>query len=90
MMTSAQNIESTTKPASTKSITLYLPAVARLLMGLPLVVSGLNGFLNFIPPPLAPLRERVLVFAGAQMNLGCIISLISACVAQLNRNQFNR
>jgi uncharacterized membrane protein YphA (DoxX/SURF4 family) len=77
-MTSAQNSEPTTKPAPTKKFTRYLPVVARLFMGLPLVVFGLNGFLNFIPPPPTPLPEKALAFAGALMNSGYMMPLIGA------------
>jgi uncharacterized membrane protein YphA (DoxX/SURF4 family) len=77
MTTSVQNIQSVTKPESTKRATRYLPAVARILMGLPLVVFGLNGFLNFIPHPSTPLPEKAMAFAGALMNTGYMMPLIA-------------
>jgi hypothetical protein len=77
-MTSAQNTESTTQPQSKKGITRYLPVLARLLMGLPMLVFGLNGFLNFIPPPPTPLPEKAMAFAGALMNSGYMMQLIGA------------
>src|SRR4051812_20137495 len=58
-------------------ITRYLPAVARVLMGLPLVVFGLNGFLNFIQPPNTPMPERTAAFVGALMNSGYMMQLIA-------------
>jgi uncharacterized membrane protein YphA (DoxX/SURF4 family) len=61
---------------ATKSFTRYLPAVARILLGLPLVVFGLNGFLNFIPPPSTPLPEGAAAFAGALFNSGYMMQLI--------------
>jgi putative oxidoreductase len=56
----------------------FLPTVARILMGLPLLVFGLNGFLNFIPPPSAPLPEGAAAFAGALMKSGYMMQLIGA------------
>lgn len=52
--------------------------IARILLGLPLVVFGLNGFLNFIPPPKAPLPEGAMAFAGALVNSGYMMQLIGA------------
>jgi uncharacterized membrane protein YphA (DoxX/SURF4 family) len=63
-------------PGATRSVARYLPAVARYLMGLPLVVFGLNGFLNFIPPPSTPLPEGAAAFAGALFNSGYMMQLI--------------
>lgn len=61
-----------------KSFTRYFPAVARILMGLPLAVFGLNGFLNFIPPPTTPLPDGAMAFAGALVNTGYMMQLIGA------------
>lgn len=52
--------------------------IARLLLGLPLVVFGLNGFLNFIPPPKTPLPEAATAFVGALVNSGYMMQLIGA------------
>lgn len=56
----------------------HFPAVARILMGLPLIVFGLNGFFNFIPPPPTPLPEGAAAFAGALMKTGYMMPLIGA------------
>ena len=61
-----------------KSFTRHVPAIARILMGLPLLVFGLNGFLNFIPPPPTPLPEGAAAFAGALMKTGYMMQLIGA------------
>jgi hypothetical protein len=61
-----------------KSFTRHFPAVARILMGLPLVVFGLNAFLNFIPPPSTPLPAGAAAFAGALFNSGYMMQLIGA------------
>lgn len=52
-------------------------AVVRVLMGAPLVVFGLNGFLNFIPPPQTPLPEGATAFLGALVNSGYMMQLIA-------------
>jgi uncharacterized membrane protein YphA (DoxX/SURF4 family) len=54
----------------------YLPAIARFLLGIPLVVFGLNAFFNFIPPPSAPMAPGAMAFAGALMNTGYMMQLI--------------
>jgi len=47
-------------------------------MGLPLIVFGLNGFFNYIPPPTTPLPEKAAAFAGALANSGYMMQLIGA------------
>jgi hypothetical protein len=61
-----------------KSWTRHLPAIARYLMGLPLLVFGLNAFLNFIPAPSTPLPAGAAAFAGALMKSGYMMPLIGA------------
>ena len=68
----------TTGDSPRKAFTRHLPAAARILMGLPLLVFGLNGFLNFIPPPPTPLPEGAAAFAGALMQTGYMLQLIGA------------
>jgi len=58
------------------SLTRHLPTVARILMGLMFVVFGSNGFLNFIPPPKAPLPEGAAAFAGALAQTGYMMPLV--------------
>jgi hypothetical protein len=73
---------SPTAPASdpgaphSPSFARHIPTVVRYLMGLPLVVFGLNGFLNFIPQPTTPLPEGAMAFAGALMKSGYMLPLI--------------
>src|SRR5512142_927305 len=74
-MSTAATVTASTRKSS---ITRYLPAVGRILLGLPLIVFGLNGFLNFIPPPPTPLPEKAMAFAGALMNSGYMMQLIGA------------
>jgi hypothetical protein len=60
------------------NFTRHIPTVARILMGLPLFIFGLNGFLNFIPQPKTPLPEGAAAFAGALFNSGYMMQLIGA------------
>lgn len=60
-----------------KSFARRLPTVARILLGAPLAVFGLNGFLNFIPQPTTPLPEKAVAFAGALFATGYMLPLIA-------------
>jgi hypothetical protein len=53
-----------------------LPTIARYLLGLPLLVFGLNMFLNFIPQPKTPMAEGAMAFAGALFKSGYMMQLI--------------
>lgn len=77
MTTSLQSTETASNKTAPKRATFYLAVIARLLMGLPLVLFGLNGFLNFIPPPSTPLPEKAMAFAGALANTGYMMQLIA-------------
>lgn len=59
-----------------KSAARYVPAVARVLMGLPLVVFGLNGFFNFLPQPQTPMPAGAMEFATALFKTGYMMQLI--------------
>ena len=59
-----------------KGFSRHLPTIARILLGLPLVVFGLNLFLNFIPQPTQPMPEAVTAFVGALMKSGYMMQLI--------------
>ena len=63
--------------ASGKSFTRYLPAFARVLMGLAFFIFGLNGFLNFIPQPKTPMPQGAMDFAMALMKTGFMMQLVS-------------
>lgn len=52
--------------------------IVRILMGLPLVVFGLNGFLNFIPPPEGGLAPAAMAFSEALAKSGYMMPLIGA------------
>ena len=55
----------------------YLPATARVLMGLGFFVFGLNGFLHFIPEPKTPMPEGAGAFAGAMMKTGYMFQMVA-------------
>lgn len=52
--------------------------IVRILFGLPLVVFGLNGFLNFIPPPETGLPPEAAHFSEALLRSGYMMPLIGA------------
>lgn len=57
-------------------ISRILPVVARWLLGLPLVVFGLNLFFNFIPQPEVQLPEKAATFVGALVTSGYMMPMI--------------
>ena len=54
----------------------YAPVIARVLLGLAFLVFGLNGFLNFIPPPPTGIPQGAMDFGGAMMKTGYFLQLI--------------
>lgn len=56
----------------------YLPAAARILLGFIFTVTGLNGFLDFLPHPAAPLPAAAMDFAGAMLKTGYLMPLLMA------------
>jgi uncharacterized membrane protein YphA (DoxX/SURF4 family) len=77
-MKAAVNYPDEASPAApSRSFARYLPAIARILMGVPLLVFGLNGFFNFIPPPKTPLPEGAMAFATALAKSGYMMQLIA-------------
>lgn len=63
-------------PTAKKSLTRFIPPVVRWLLGLPLLVFGLNGFLNFIPQPEVALPAKAMAFSVALMETGYMMQLI--------------
>jgi len=59
-----------------RSSARYLPAIARILMGLLFLVFGLNGFFNFIPQPKTPMPEGAVAFVGALMKTSYMMPLV--------------
>ncbi len=60
-----------------KSWIRFIPVVVRVLLGALFVLTGLNGFLNFIPPPKDPMPAGAAAFAGALMATGYMFKLIA-------------
>ena len=56
----------------------HLPTIARILLGLLFFITGLNGFLNFLPQPKAPMPEGAAALAGAMMKSGYLFRLVMA------------
>lgn len=54
-----------------------LPVVARILLGIPFFVFGLNGFLNFLPAPEG-MPEPAGAFLGALAATGYLLPLVKA------------
>lgn len=59
-----------------RSFLRHVPTIARLLMGLLFTVTGLNGFLDFLPQPKDPMPGEALAFAGAMMATGYLFPLV--------------
>lgn len=55
-----------------------LPIIARSLMGLLFVFSGLNGFLHFVAPPENGMPEGAMALSMAMMNSGYLMQLVFA------------
>lgn len=54
----------------------YAPVFARVLLGLMFFVFGLNGFLNFIPPPPSGIPEGAMAFSAAMVKTGYLLQLV--------------
>jgi hypothetical protein len=65
-------------PEVAKSRTGFLPAAARLVMGLLFLIMGLNGFLNFLPQPKGAMPPAAMAFIVALAGSGYMIQLVSA------------
>jgi uncharacterized membrane protein YphA (DoxX/SURF4 family) len=63
-------------PETKKGFSRHLPTIARILLGLPLTIFGLNLFLHFIPEPQTPMPEKVTAFVGALVKSGYMMQLI--------------
>ena len=54
-----------------------LTLIARILLGLIFTVFGLNGFLNFMPPPPTGIPQGAMDFSIAMMKTGYFVQLVS-------------
>ncbi len=66
------------KASLAKRISRHAPGGVRILLGVLFFVSGLNGFLNFLPQPAAALPAKATAFVGALMSTGYMFPLIMA------------
>lgn len=57
-------------------MTKYLAITARVLLGLLFLVTGLNGYLNFLPQPSTPMPAGAVAFAGAMLKTGYFMPLV--------------
>lgn len=73
-MTADANVQQT---STQKSAARFVPIIVRILLGLGFTMFGLNGFLNFIPPPKDPMPEGAAAFAGAMMKTGYMFKLVA-------------
>ena len=64
------------KKQNKKSFTRFIPTAARLLLGLIFFFFGMNGFLNFLPPP-KNMPEGAMAFFGAMMKTGYMLPLLA-------------
>ena len=61
-----------------KRLVRYAAATARVLMGLLFTFAGLNGLLNFLPPPPPDaMPEAATAFMGAMMQSGYMFQLVA-------------
>jgi hypothetical protein len=72
----SETIEVTSLEQASPALTRYLPTVGRILLGAPMVIFGLNCFLNFIPPPHTQLSAGATAFSVALFNTGYMMPLI--------------
>ena len=69
-------METTLPPHPKKSAGRIVTAIVRYVLGLPLLVFGLNMFFNFIPQPKMELPPAAVAFSTALMNSGYIMPMI--------------
>lgn len=58
-------------------LTRAAPIAARLVLGLLFTVTGLNGLLDFLPRPTAPMPEGAAAFAEAMVKTGYLLQLVA-------------
>jgi len=79
-------------PAAPRAATRRVAAVVRVLFGLVFFVSGLDGFLHFLPQPTEPPSESAMALAMALFKSGYMFPLIKgtevAAGALLLANRF--
>jgi uncharacterized membrane protein YphA (DoxX/SURF4 family) len=74
----AEETNNHSKIHASNVIVRYLPTMVRVLLGILFFVIGLNGFLNFLPQPSAPLPAEATAFIDALTKARYMLPLISA------------
>ncbi len=77
MTTDASPHAAEVEPPRSRSAARYVSVAARILLGLVFFVFGLNGFLQFIPPPSAPMPEGAVAFLEGLMSAPYMQPLLS-------------
>jgi uncharacterized membrane protein YphA (DoxX/SURF4 family) len=67
----------TKKHSNAASAARFLPVAARILLGLIFAIAGLNGFLNFLPPPKGGMPQGAMAFVGAMVKTGYLFHLVA-------------
>lgn len=65
----------TARRTAARSLTRHLPTVGRIVMGLLFFVTGLNGFLNFLPQDASGMPAEALAFSVALAQTGYMLPL---------------
>lgn len=94
--TSSTNISAGIQTPTTTSarawVARHAATLTRVPLGLIFFVFGLNGFLNFIPPPSEPMPEGAVSLGVALMNSGYLMQFIKGtevlCGLLLLANRF--
>ena len=68
--------DNTASPKPSGKFCRYFTIVLRTLMGLLFVMTGLNGFLNFLPKPSTPMPDVATAFIGALLATHYMFPLI--------------
>ena len=69
-------METILPPHPQKPVRRLGPIIMRYVLGLPLLVFGLNMFFNFMPQPKTPLAEGAMAFIGALMKSGYFMPML--------------
>ena len=64
-------------PRAGDRIARRVATAGRLLLGLLFTVTGLNGFLNFLPQPRTPVPAGAMALAGAFLQSGYLFQLVA-------------
>jgi uncharacterized membrane protein YphA (DoxX/SURF4 family) len=77
-----------TENTRSKPFTRFFPLAARILMGGAFLTFGLNGFLNFMPPPKTLPAAIITVSAGLQqggyLNVVSAVEIIASVLLLVN------